>query len=591
MSAAAACMPPLVPSSSSSPLHGTAGPAMAPAAEAIETRRQPSGMETARAVGAEGTVGCVNNSHGDGGGDMSKPRAVVRTLTCERKMPLGEGFALWRSIGRAELPELDPILSFDEFEFSPPAGFPDHPHRGFENVTYMLEGGISYHDFSGHKGTISTGDVQWLTAGRGVVHSEMPAGHGVQRGINIWINLAAEDKIVEPRYQDLARHDIPTGADEDGGVSVKVIAGECLGARSPLRPRTPALCLDVALRPGGRLRQHVPRGWSACAYVIGGEACFFGGGADCAVAAGARTLVVFGGDGDGVDVRADDAGGAGARVMLVAARPHGEAVARDGPFVMNTREEVEQAREDYRHRRNGFEMADGWASDHTTLLKALAGKRKVTAGEIHRNGVKLDEFVPEKTAAYIDQYGLRVLEMTIKETIDFARFQSVGNRADKLPLSKHHISDSRSEISSGSLKNAAAEAAAPSPGVRICAWHGAWRPDPRGYGRPTPTGCLPRWANLLVLHCGAACCRSSPTRAAIRSRSMGHHQPGRGGRVVEGDAHDEAGGGDPGACAPMQVAELLVGGASDESAAKTRGREEAGGLPLPPRQFFSNGFG
>ncbi|KAJ1268222.1 hypothetical protein BS78_07G120000 [Paspalum vaginatum] len=367
MSAATACMPLLVPPSSS-PLHGSAGPATAPA-EAIETRRQPGAMEATRAVGAEGTVGGCVNSHGDGSSDVTntKPRAVVRTLTtCERK-PLGEGFALWRSIGRAELPELDPILSFDEFEFSPPAGFPDHPHRGFENVTYMLEGGISYHDFSGHKGTISTGDVQWLTAGRGVVHSEMPAGHGVQRGINIWINLAAEDKMVEPRYQDLASHDIPTGADEDGGVSVRVIAGECLGARSPLRPRTPALCLDVALRPGGRLRQHVPRGWSACAYVIGGEACFFGGGADCA-AAGARTLVVFGGDGDSVDVRAGDAGGAGARVMLVAARPHGEAVARDGPFVMNTREEVEQAREDYRHRRNGFEMADGWTSDHVSTV-------------------------------------------------------------------------------------------------------------------------------------------------------------------------------------------------------------------------------
>ena len=165
---------------------------------------------------------------------------------------------------------------------------------------------------------------------------------------------------VEPRYQDLASHDIPAAATGDGGVSVKVIAGECLGARSPLRPRTPALCLDVALRPGARLRQPVPRGWSACAYVIAGEAVF--GDAS----AGARTLVVFGADGDGVDVRAAEglAAAGGARVMLVAARPHGEAVVRDGPFVMNTREEVEQTREDFRRRQNGFEMADGWTSDH-----------------------------------------------------------------------------------------------------------------------------------------------------------------------------------------------------------------------------------
>lgn len=372
MSAATACMPLVL---DPSPLHGSA--AMADAVE----RRQPGGMETTK-TGSEGTLGRVVRSqvfgnedddragHGDGD-EVSKPRAVVHTLTCERK-PLFEGFALWRSIGRPELPELDPILSFDEFEFSAPAGFLDHPHRGFENVTYMLEGGISYHDFSGHKGTINPGDVQWLTAGRGVVHAEMPAaGQGVQRGINIWINLSAADKMVEPRYQDLASHDIPAAAaDAGGGVSVKVIAGECLGARSPLRPRTPAMCLDVALRPGACLRQPVPRGWSACAYVIHGEAAFgsASGESNAASTATARTLVVFGGDGDGVELRGH-AAGQGARVMLVAARSHGEAVARDGPFVMNTREEVDQAREDYRHRRNGFEMAHGWTSDHASAAE------------------------------------------------------------------------------------------------------------------------------------------------------------------------------------------------------------------------------
>ncbi|CAO2206546.1 unnamed protein product [Urochloa humidicola] len=347
MSAATACMP-LVPPPppTTTPLHGSA-------AMAAAERRQPDVME----VASHGSGEESRPEGEDGGGVVSQPRAVVRTLTCERK-PYVEGFAFWRSIGRPELPELDPILSFDEFEFSAPAAFLDHPHRGFENVIYMLEGGVSYHDFSGNKGTINTGDVQWLTAGRGVVHAEVPAGEGVQRGINIWINLAAGDKMVEPLYQDLASHAIPTAASDDGGVSVKVVAGECLGARSPLRPRTPALCLDVALRPGARLRQPVPRGWSACAYVIDGEAAF--GDAS----AGARTLAVFGADGDGVEVRAAEAAGAGARVMVVAARPHGEAVVRDGPFVMNTSEEVEQAREDFRRRRNGFEMADGWSSDH-----------------------------------------------------------------------------------------------------------------------------------------------------------------------------------------------------------------------------------
>ncbi|XP_062196267.1 uncharacterized protein LOC133899304 isoform X2 [Phragmites australis] len=191
MSAAPACML-LVPPAP-----------LAPAMAANEERRKlPGGMESTRTSAEEGTISVITSEDecAAGGDDVgrfrlsSETRAVVRTLTCERK-PLGEGFALWRSIGRPELQDLDPFLSFDEFELSPPAGFPDHPHRGFETVTYMLEGGFSYHDFSGHKGTINTGDVQWMTAGRGVVHAEMPGGQGVQRGINLWINLSSKDKM------------------------------------------------------------------------------------------------------------------------------------------------------------------------------------------------------------------------------------------------------------------------------------------------------------------------------------------------------------------------------------------------------------
>ena len=174
---------------------------------------------------------------------------------------------------------------------------------------------------------------------------------------------------VAPRYQELASHDIPTA--EKDGVSVKVIAGEALGARSPLQTRTPAMCLDVTMRPGARLRQPVPDGWSACAYILDGAVVTsFGGDA-----AGAHQCVVFGGDGDCVDVRS---GGTGpARFLLLAARPHCEAVVRDGPFVMNTTEEVEQAREDYLNRRNGFEMAAGWTSDHASTVvrpRRLAGQ-------------------------------------------------------------------------------------------------------------------------------------------------------------------------------------------------------------------------
>ncbi|KAL6878498.1 hypothetical protein ACP4OV_012668 [Aristida adscensionis] len=366
MSTAAACMPVAPPSRPSPPLRGP------PADEEIKhAGGEVDNIATRIAAGSHA-------GEDDGAREVGvlTPRVVVRTVTCRRKV-YKEGFAFWRTIGGPDLENLDPFLSFDEFEFSPPAGFPDHPHRGSESVTYMLEGRVNYHDFSGHKGTINTGDVQWMTAGRGVVHAEMPGGDGVQRGINIGINLASKDKMVEPRYQDLVSHDIPTAGDA-GGVSVKVIVGECLGVHSPIQPRTSAMCLDVDLRPGARLRQPVPRGWSVCAYVIAGEAAFGGGdGGEASTAtflAGARTLVVFGSDGDGVDVWAEEApttaAVTGARILLVAAQPHGEAVVQEGTFVMNTQEEVEQAREDYRHRRNGFEMADGWTSDHAAAAAA-----------------------------------------------------------------------------------------------------------------------------------------------------------------------------------------------------------------------------
>nr|BAJ88636.1 predicted protein [Hordeum vulgare subsp. vulgare]BAJ91650.1 predicted protein [Hordeum vulgare subsp. vulgare]BAJ91884.1 predicted protein [Hordeum vulgare subsp. vulgare] len=360
---AAACVS-FCPSPASS-RHG-AGPivdvvvGLPPATEAEEERGAGRGLLE---FGADGMIGASSDSDQDAAAaaeiddeekhPVRRSRAVVQKFMCERKV-VGDGFALRRSIGRPELQSLDPFISLDEFEFSRPAGFSDHPHRGFENVTYMLEGGLSYHDFSGHKGTVNTGDVQWMTAGRGVVHAEMPGGEGVQRGLNLWLNLSSKDKMVAPRYQDLRSRDVASA--EKDGVSVKVIAGEALGARSPIQTRTPAMWLDVTMQPAACLRQPVPAGWTACAYVLDGEASFGQPGDE---AAGAHQCVVFGGDGDGVDVRT---GGARARFLLLAARPHGEAVAMDGPFVMNTSEEVQQAREDYLNRRNGFELAAGWSS-------------------------------------------------------------------------------------------------------------------------------------------------------------------------------------------------------------------------------------
>ncbi|XP_021302996.1 LOW QUALITY PROTEIN: pirin-like protein [Sorghum bicolor] len=284
---------------------------------------------------------------------FEKPRAVVKKLLAESQ-PEGQGATVRRSIGRHELRNLDPFLMLDEFSVSKPAGFPDHPHRGFETVTYMLEGAFTHQDFAGHKGTIKTGDVQWMTAGRGIVHSEMPAGDGVQKGLQLWINLSAKDKMIEPRYQELESKDISRG--ERDGVEARVIAGEALGAASPVYTRTPTMYVDFTMRPGSRLHQPVPEGWNAFVYVVDGEGVF---GRDKAAPTAAHHCLVLG-PGDGLSVwnRSDRP----LRFVLVAGKPLGEPVVQHGPFVMNSRAEIQQAMEDYYYGKNGFERASQWSS-------------------------------------------------------------------------------------------------------------------------------------------------------------------------------------------------------------------------------------
>ncbi|KAM0843052.1 hypothetical protein ACQ4PT_057961 [Festuca glaucescens] len=256
---------------------------------------------------------------------FENPRAVVKKLLSEAQSE-GQGATVRRSIGRHELRNLDPFLMLDEFSVSKPAGFPDHPHRGFETVTYMLDGAFTHQDFSGHKGTIRTGDVQWMTAGRGIVHSEMPASDGVQKGLQLWINLAAKDKMIEPRYQELQSKDISC-ASQDG------------------------------VEPGSQLHQPIPAGWNAFVYIIEGEGVF---GREKAAPTAAHHCLVLGADGDGLSVW--NRSGAPLRFALAAGQPLKEPVVQHGPFVMNTRAEIQQAMEDYYHGRNGFEKAKQWSS-------------------------------------------------------------------------------------------------------------------------------------------------------------------------------------------------------------------------------------
>jgi quercetin 2,3-dioxygenase len=259
----------------------------------------------------------------------------------------GAGVRLLRSLGTPEVPLVDPFLMLDEFRSDDPsdyiAGFPPHPHRGFETVTYMLAGSMQHKDSVGNTGDLRAGSVQWMTAGRGIIHSEMPKQEdGLMWGFQLWVNLPAKDKLVEPRYQDIDPSEIPVQPLADGG-SVRVVAGRFADHVGPVGGvATLPMLLDVALPAGGSLDVPIPAGHNGFAYVFEGRAKL--GDHEDAVERG--HLAVLEREGDGLRIAA--AGQEGTRVLLVAGKPIGEPVARYGPFVMNTREELEQAFSDYR---------------------------------------------------------------------------------------------------------------------------------------------------------------------------------------------------------------------------------------------------
>lgn len=262
----------------------------------------------------------------------------------------GAGVRLTRVIGGPALPDLDPFLLLDEFGTDKPedylAGFPEHPHRGFETVTYMLDGRMRHRDNHGNEGVLVPGSVQWMTAGRGLVHSEMPEQEeGRMRGFQLWVNLPAHDKMTAPKYQEFAPGRIPQVAPAPG-VSVKVIAGEVDGIAGPIaQPATAPVYLDIALEPGVAWTYDLPMGHSAFGYVYEGGVTVDEG--EDAREVPVQTLAVLGG-GERLVLTA---GEVPARLILVAGRPLREPVARYGPFVMNTKEEIMQAFVDYQEGR------------------------------------------------------------------------------------------------------------------------------------------------------------------------------------------------------------------------------------------------
>ena len=277
------------------------------------------------------------------------PARVIRTVR-GRPTSDGAGVKLTRVIGGPDLPDLDPFLLLDEFGTDKAedyiAGFPSHPHRGFETVTYMLDGRMRHKDNHGNEGLLTPGSVQWMTAGRGLVHSEMPEQEsGRMRGFQLWVNLPAKDKMTAPRYQEFAPERIPVLRPAPG-VEVKVIAGRVGDTVGPIvQPATDPLYLDVTLESGTAWTYTLPEGQNAFAYVFEGAATV-GGGED-ARPLEAGQMGVLGGGG----ALSLHAGHEGARLILVAGTPLREPVARHGPFVMNTRQELMQAFVDYQEGR------------------------------------------------------------------------------------------------------------------------------------------------------------------------------------------------------------------------------------------------
>jgi redox-sensitive bicupin YhaK (pirin superfamily) len=263
----------------------------------------------------------------------------------------GAGVRLTRYIASPELDMFDPFLLLDAFRSDDPddyiAGFPPHPHRGFETVTYLLDGTMRHKDSAGHEGVIHPGGVQWMTAGSGIEHSEMPEqAQGLLYGFQLWVNLPAARKMAPPRYQEFEPQEIPLEHRGDG-VEVKVIAGTTLhGTTGAVTDIAAApIYLDVTLPVGTTFHEVIPKGHNAFIYAIGGPVNIHGHGKTTAVATDSMALLD---SGERLEVTGDPTGSVAVRFLLIAGRPFNEPVARYGPFVMNSEAEIQQAFADYR---------------------------------------------------------------------------------------------------------------------------------------------------------------------------------------------------------------------------------------------------
>jgi redox-sensitive bicupin YhaK (pirin superfamily) len=283
---------------------------------------------------------------------MRTEREVTEVITAHRQLE-GGGFVVRRPMPTRALDFVDPFLLIDEmgpFDYRPgeAVGAPDHPHRGFETVTYVLEGEMEHEDSAGHKGVLRAGDVQWMTAGAGIIHSEMPSEHilregGRVHGFQVWVNLPAKLKMTTPRYQELSSSKIPTASTADGKARVKIVAGEALGQRANIETHTPIVYQDWTLDDGADVVVPLLASQNAVVYVFAGSALVGGR----LVKEGQLAVL---GEGEAVHCYGVDGGG---RLLLLAGVPHDEPVVHYGPFVMNTEQEINEAVRDFRSGKMG----------------------------------------------------------------------------------------------------------------------------------------------------------------------------------------------------------------------------------------------
>lgn len=290
-------------------------------------------------------------------------RTVAQT-TLAVEVTEGVGARVRRSIGIPEVKNFTPFIMLDHFSIDPTAGFPDHPHRGQETITYVLKGNVDHEDFTGSKGTLGPGDLQFMTAGRGIVHAEMPRinentekEQRVVEGLQLWVDLPVELKECEPRYRDLRSKDIPLATPDDK-IIVKVISGQSYGVDSVKGlAYTPVWMLDFTVLPGGSVTQKIPVGFNAFIYIMNGNIIIND------VTYPNYTNIFFNTSGHGVKLSVSKTDAGPARFVLIAGKILYQNIVQHGPFVETSSERIEKAFMDYRSHKNGFERASGWASE------------------------------------------------------------------------------------------------------------------------------------------------------------------------------------------------------------------------------------